>query len=120
MVSGIECIVGMTTDPQFGSAIMFGLGGIFVEVLNDVAFRIVPFDCAQAECLIGEIKAKRILEGFRGLKADKPSIKRTLMAIQKLAPLVDEIDINPLITNANGSYAIDARIVLRKKEVDFK
>jgi acetyl coenzyme A synthetase (ADP forming)-like protein len=114
MVSGIECIVGMTTDPQFGSAIMFGLGGVFVEALNDVAFRIIPFDTAEAERLLGEIKSKKILDGFRGLKADKPSIIRTLLAIQKLAPFVEEIDINPLLTNANGSFAVDARIVLKK------
>ncbi len=115
MVSGIECIVGMTTDPQFGPAVMFGLGGVFVEALKDVAFRIVPFDAREAERLIGDIKAKKILDGFRGMKADQPSIIRTLLAIQKLAPLVKEIDINPLLSNASGSYAVDARIVLATK-----
>ena len=113
MVSGIECIVGITTDQQFGSAVMFGLGGVFVEALKDVVFRVVPFDAAEAGRMIGEIKAKRILEGFRGLKADKASIIKTLVAVQKLAPLVKEIDINPLLTNQEGSYAVDARIVLR-------
>ncbi len=116
MVSGIECIVGMTTDPQFGPAIMFGLGGVFVEALKDVAFRIVPFDEAEAQRLMGDIKAKKILEGFRGMKADKPSIIKTLVAIQKLAPLVKEIDINPLLTNQHGSYAVDTRIVLKSPE----
>ena len=113
MVSGIECIVGITTDPQFGSAVMFGLGGVFVEALKDVTFRVVPFDAAEAGRMVGEIKAKRILEGFRGMKADKPSIIKTLVAVQKLAPYVKEIDINPLLTNENGSYAVDARIVLK-------
>jgi acetyl coenzyme A synthetase (ADP forming)-like protein len=113
MVNGIECIVGITTDPQFGSAVMFGLGGVFVEALQDVTFRVVPFDAAEAERMIGEIKAKKILEGFRGMKADKDSIIKTLVAVQKLAPLVKEIDINPLLTNQDGSYAVDARIVLK-------
>ena len=113
MVSGIECIVGITTDPQFGSAVMFGLGGVFVEALKDVTFRVVPFDASEAGRMVGEIKAKRILEGFRGMKADKPSIIKTLVAVQKLAPYVKEIDINPLLTNQEGSYAVDARIVLK-------
>jgi acetyltransferase len=113
MVSGIECIVGITTDPQFGPAVMFGLGGVFVEALKDVTFRVVPFDAAEAGRMIGEIKAKKILDGFRGMKADKDSIIKTLIAVQKLAPLVKEIDINPLLTNQEGSYAVDARIVLK-------
>ncbi|MBF0503579.1 MAG: acetate--CoA ligase family protein [Candidatus Omnitrophica bacterium] len=113
MVTGIECIVGTTTDPQFGAAVMFGLGGVFVEALKDVAFRVVPFDQGEAERLIGEIKARRILEGFRGMSADKPSIVKTLIAVQKLAPYVKEIDINPLLSNQSGSYAVDARIVLK-------
>lgn len=112
MVNGIECIVGMTTDPQFGPAVMFGLGGVFVEALKDVTFRVAPFDAAEAERMMGDIKSKKILEGFRGMKADKPSIIRTLVAVQKLAPFVKEIDINPLLTNQDGSYAVDARIVL--------
>ncbi len=112
MGSGIECIVGITQDPQFGPAVMFGLGGVFVEALKDVSFRAVPFDGAEAQRMVEEIKARKILEGFRGMKADKPSIIRTLLAVQKLAFHVKEIDINPLLTNQEGSYAVDARIVL--------
>jgi len=78
-----------------------------------VTFRVVPFDASEAGRMVGEIKAKRILEGFRGMKADKPSIIKTLVAVQKLAPYVKEIDINPLLTNQEGSYAVDARIVLK-------
>lgn len=112
MVQGIECIVGLTHDPQFGPVVMFGLGGVFVEVLKDVAFRIVPFGPIEAERLIHEIKSAAILDGFRGMKADKNSILRVLGAVQKLAPLVKEIDINPLISNSEGSYAVDARIII--------
>ena len=113
MVSGIECIVGITTDPQFGSAVMFGLGGVFVEALKDVTFRVVPFDASEAGRMIEDLKSRNILKGFRGMKADKESIIKTLVAVQKLAPFVKEIDINPLLTNQEGSYAVDARIVLK-------
>ncbi len=112
MMSGIECIVGMSRDPQFGPVVMFGLGGVFVEALKDVSFRIVPFGQEEARRLIGEIKSKKVLDGFRGLKADKESIIQTLCAVQKLSSLVKEVDINPLITNDQGSYAVDARIIL--------
>ncbi len=112
MVDGLQCIVGMNKDPQFGPAVMFGLGGIFVEVLKDVSFRIVPFNENEAQRLVGEIKAKKLLDGYRGQGAHKESIIKTLMAIQKIAAHVKEVDINPLITNKDGSFAVDARIIL--------
>ena len=112
MVDGLQCIVGMNKDPQFGPAVMFGLGGIFVEVLKDVSFRIVPFNENEAQRLVGEIKAKKLLDGYRGQGAHKESIIKTLMAIQKIAQHVKEVDINPLITNKDGSFAVDARIII--------
>lgn len=112
MIEGIECITGLSSDPQFGPIVMFGLGGVFVEVLKDVAFRVVPFGKIEAQRLIEDIKGQQILGGFRGFEADKDSLIQTLCAIQKLAPLVKEIDINPLITNQEGSFAVDARIIL--------
>ena len=112
MVEGIECIIGLSRDPQFGPVVMFGLGGVFVEALKDVAFRIVPFGKVEAERLIGEIKSKKILDGFRGMKAHKQSLIQTMCALQKLAPYVKEIDVNPIMTNENGSFAVDARIIL--------
>ncbi|MBF0385327.1 MAG: acetate--CoA ligase family protein [Candidatus Omnitrophica bacterium] len=112
MVKGVECIVGLSQDPQFGPVVMFGLGGVFVEALKDVSFRVVPFGEIEAERLIGEIKAKKILEGFRGMKADKKTIIKTMLAIQKIANHVKEIDINPLMTSDKGSFAVDARIVI--------
>ena len=112
MIKGIECIVGMSQDPQFGPAVMFGLGGVFVEALKDVTFRVVPFGRQEAERMLDEIKAKKILKGFRGMTAHRQSLVATLMAVQKLAPLVKEIDINPLLTSTEGSFAVDARILL--------
>lgn len=112
MVDGLQCIVGMNKDPQFGPAVMFGLGGIFVEVLKDVSFRIVPFGEEEAHRLLSEIRAKKLLDGYRGQGAHKESIIKTLMAIQKISAHVKEVDINPLITNKDGSYAVDARIII--------
>jgi acyl-CoA synthetase (NDP forming) len=112
MQKGIECIIGMSKDPQFGSVVMFGLGGVFVELMKDVSFRVVPFGEIEAERLVNSIKGQKVLNGFRGMKAHKESIIKTLCAVQKLAPLVEEIDINPLISNDEGSYAVDARIVV--------
>lgn len=112
MIKGIECIVGMSLDPQFGPVVMFGLGGIFVEVLRDVSFRVVPFGALEAERLIRDIKGVQVLDGFRGMQAHQPSIIRTLSAVQRLAGVVREVDINPLLTNQQGSFAADARIIL--------
>ncbi|MBF0618677.1 MAG: acetate--CoA ligase family protein, partial [Candidatus Omnitrophica bacterium] len=112
MVEGVQCIVGMNKDPQFGPAVMFGMGGIFVEILKDVSFRIVPFSEGEATRLVGEIKAKKLLDGYRGQGAHKESIIKTLMAVQKIADHVKEVDVNPLITNKDGSFAVDARIII--------
>jgi len=112
MVKGLECIIGMSRDPQFGPVVMFGLGGVFVEALKDVSFRIVPFGEIEAGRLIQDIQARKILDGFRGMQAHQPSIIRTLCAVQRLADHVKEIDINPLMTDTHGSFAVDARIVL--------
>ena len=112
MVDGVQCIVGMNKDPQFGPAVMFGMGGVLVEILKDVSFRIVPFSEGDAKRLVGEIKAKKLLDGYRGQGAHKESIIKTLMAVQKIAEYVKEVDINPLISNVAGSYAVDARIII--------
>ncbi len=113
MVRGIECIVGLNHDPQFGPAVMFGLGGVFVEALKDVAFRVVPFGPREAERLLDDIAARSVLDGFRGMKADRPSLVTALCAVQRIAPLVEEVDINPLMSSQEGSFAVDARIIIR-------
>ena len=112
MVQGIECIVGMSRDAQFGPVVMFGLGGVFVEALKDVSFRVVPFGPVEAGRLIQEIKSRKVLDGFRGMQAHRESIIQTICAVQKLASVVKEVDINPLVSNQDGSFAVDARIIL--------
>jgi acetate---CoA ligase (ADP-forming) subunit beta len=114
---GTEVIIGMTKDPSFGPVLMFGLGGIFVEVLKDVAFRIVPLDKTDATEMINEIKGKKLLEGYRGQDpADIPFLEQMLL---KLSALVDktesiaEIDMNPVFAYKQGAVVVDARIILK-------
>jgi acetate---CoA ligase (ADP-forming) subunit beta len=114
--AGTEVIIGMTQDPSFGPVLMFGLGGIFVEVLKDVAFRIVPLEKNDACKMISEIKGKKILEGYRGQDpADIPFLADMLI---KLSEFVDktegiaEIDMNPVFAYQRGAVVVDARIIL--------
>ncbi len=116
---GLETILGMKRDPHFGPLLMFGLGGILVEVLKDVTFRIAPVNDLSAESMITGIKAHRLLEPFRGQPArDKKKIKECIQRLSQLVtdfPEIEEIDINPLLvyTEGAGALAIDARILLR-------
>jgi len=111
-----EVIVGMVTDPQFGPALMFGLGGIFVEVLKDVTFRIAPITEVDAREMIEEIKAFPILKGYRGYpQADLDSIVRILMAVSKLVmerPEINQLDLNPIEVYEKGAKVVDARIII--------
>ncbi|MBW1998928.1 MAG: acetate--CoA ligase family protein [Deltaproteobacteria bacterium] len=116
---GIEIIMGMTRDPQFGPVLMFGLGGVFVEVLKDVTFRIVPLEKRDASEMIREIKGFRLLEGYRGQDpADIASLEEMLL---KLSAFVDgreeikEIDMNPVFAYKDGALVVDARIILERQ-----
>ena len=118
----IEVIVGATRDPTFGPVIMFGLGGIFVEVLKDVSFRVAPLEPEDAEEMIKEIKTHKILEGYRGMPPrDVESIKDILMKVSKLMLEVDEIqdiDLNPIMLyeKGKGAVAVDVRVILKEKK----
>jgi acyl-CoA synthetase (NDP forming) len=113
---GIEVIIGTFKDPQFGPVIMFGLGGIFVEVLKDVSFRIVPIARGDATEMIKEIKAYSLLKGYRGMEpAHLPSLEDILMKVSNFVaktPEIKEIDLNPVIAYKDSAIAVDARIVL--------
>ncbi len=118
---GREMIVGVSHDPQFGPTIMFGLGGIFVEVMKDIALRVAPITRNDAEEMIKEIKGRNILGAFRDKpEADIDSIIDTLLKISKLCDdlreTVLEIDINPLMVfdKGKGVKVVDALVVLRK------
>jgi acetate---CoA ligase (ADP-forming) len=113
---GQECIVGMIRDPQFGGVLMFGLGGIFVEVLKDVSFRVAPLSDLDIEEMITEIKGYPILSGIRGKKPmDMGVLRDLLQKVSQIAedhPDIQEIDLNPVIVHEQGASIVDARIIL--------
>jgi len=113
---GIEVIMGMTRDASFGPVLMFGLGGVFVELLKDVAFRIVPLEKYDAAEMITEIKGKKLLEGYRGQPpADIPYLEQMLLKLSAFCaktPGIAEIDLNPVFAYSNGAVVVDARIIL--------
>lgn len=113
---GTEVIIGMTTDAQFGPVIMFGLGGIMVEVLKDVSFRLVPLEDRDAGQMIAEIKGAPVLAGVRGQPpADIDALKSTIRKVSEFVekhPEVRELDLNPVFAYPDGALAVDARIVI--------
>jgi acyl-CoA synthetase (NDP forming) len=114
---GHEMIVGLKKDAQFGHALMFGLGGIFVEVYKDVSFRVVPFERREAFEMISEIKGYPVLKGIRGRKpACMEAIVDVLMSVSKIAEKekIIELDINPLMVNESGAMAVDARAMIEE------
>jgi acyl-CoA synthetase (NDP forming) len=118
MLKGTELIVGSSCDPQFGRMLMFGMGGVFVEIYKDVTFRLVPIAEFDAREMIEEIKGKAILEGARGFpKADKEAIVKVLVTLSKgllRYPAISELDINPLMVTEKGPVAVDARVIVAK------
>jgi acyl-CoA synthetase (NDP forming) len=113
---GTEVIIGMSKDPQFGPVLMFGLGGILVEVLKDVSFRIVPLTSRDAREMIREIKGYPILEGYRGQEpANIAVLEEMLLKVSDFVeqkPEIKEIDINPIFAYSDGAVAVDARVIL--------
>jgi acyl-CoA synthetase (NDP forming) len=118
---GQEMVIGGLRDPDFGPLVMVGLGGIFVEVLRDVAFRICPITRLDAEEMIDELKGAALLQGARGREpVSREAIIDALLNIggedgllMQHADDIAEADINPLIVSANGAVAVDARFILR-------
>lgn len=116
IAGGTEVIIGMTKDSQFGPMLMFGLGGILVEVLKDVSFRMVPITETDARDMISEIKGYPLLKGFRGSDpVNEDALAEVLINLSNYIeqhPEIEEVDINPLIASGNGLTAVDARMVL--------
>ena len=115
---GVECAVGVSHDALFGPVVMFGLGGVLVEVLGDVSFRVPPFDRAEAGRMIREVKGFPLLTGVRGqAKADLKALVDVILKVQRLAvdhtDTIAELDINPLVVHPTGATALDALIVSR-------
>jgi acetyltransferase len=120
--SGLEILIGMNRDPQFGPLVTFGLGGIYVEALKDASFRIAPFSRDEAAQMLTEIRAKALLDGVRGEPpVDKETLIDALLRIGQLVldfPEIAELDINPLIVyeEGRGGVALDMRLILLKAE----
>ena len=118
---GVECILGVQRDPVFGPVVMFGLGGILVEALRDVSFRLAPFDKAEALRLIDSIKARVVLDGWRGAPAaDIDALADALTALSRFAAAagdkLESIDINPFVVlpKGKGVMALDAVLVVQE------
>ncbi len=111
-----ELVVGLTRDPQFGPCVMFGLGGIFTEVLKDITFRVAPLEKRDALEMMSEIKAHKILDAVRGMpEADRDLLADILINVGRIGlenDAVKEIDINPLILSGSKPVAVDALIIL--------
>jgi acetyltransferase len=113
---GVELIVGVVRDPQYGQVLMVGLGGVFVEAMRDVVFRTVPVSQADALEMLGEIRAQAMLEGVRGLPTvDRLAIADLLVKVSSLAiahPALAAIDLNPVVAHLDGYAVVDSRMLL--------
>ena len=120
MVQGVEVIIGVTRDPQFGPFVTFGLGGVYVEVLRDVSHRLAPITLAEAKKMISEVKSYPILLGARGRKAlDINAIARTIVCVSRISQdfkEIQEIEINPLVVQETGCIAVDALVVVETRD----
>jgi len=118
MVSkGVEIIIGLIQDPVFGLSIMCGIGGIFTELYKDVTFRIVPIDRYDAEQMIEEIKGKKLVEGFRNIRANKQLVIDLLLKVsnmgQELDEHIDQMDLNPVFVYEDDLCVVDAKLILK-------
>jgi acyl-CoA synthetase (NDP forming) len=114
---GVEIIVGLVQDPTFGLSIMCGIGGIFTELYKDVSFRVVPIDSYDAAQMIEELTGKKLLEGFRGIKANKQLVIDLVLKISKLGEelidQVDQMDLNPVFVYEKRICVVDAKLILK-------
>jgi acetyltransferase len=115
---GVEVIIGTKYDDQFGPVIMYGLGGIMVEILEDVSFRVLPLSPSSARKMIEETKSFPILDGVRGTPpSDKKAIRKLLLLCSEVVesyPEIAEMDLNPIIVYNEGLSIVDARIILKE------
>ena len=119
---GVEVIIGMSKDAQFGPVLMFGLGGIFVEIIKDVSFRIVPLLKRDAGEMVREIKGFPLLNGYRGSEpVDIENLENLLLKVSEFVektPEIKELDLNPIFAYKDGAVAVDARVILETAAAD--
>ena len=115
--SGVEVIIGTKIDDQFGPIIMYGLGGIMVEILKDVSFRVLPITSSDARKMVDETKSHPILDGVRGEPpCDKKALQKLMVLCSELMeayPEIAEMDLNPVIVHETGLSVVDVRIILK-------
>ena len=115
-VDGLEMIAGLKKDPTFGHVVVFGLGGIYTEIIKDVSFRICPVELKDIKEMMQEIKGYKLLKGYRGKKFNIKSVENVILRLSKLVEShsnIEELDINPLIVNSKEAVIADARIVMK-------
>ena len=123
VANGVETILGIHRDPVFGPVVMFGLGGVLVEVLNDVSFRVAPFDEEEAKRMVSELKGYAILRGTRGKgPCDLPALFTALARLSQFAALhgdaIESVDVNPFLVlpEGQGAIALDALIIPKSRQ----
>ena len=117
---GVEIIIGLVQDPTFGLSVMCGIGGVFTELYKDVSFRVVPIDAYDAAQMVEELAGKKLLEGFRGIKANKQLVIDLVLKVstlgEELVDQVDQMDLNPVFVYERRVCVVDAKLVLKKGE----
>lgn len=115
--SGVEVIIGLIQDPTFGLSIMVGVGGIYTEVYQDVSFRVIPIEEYDAWEMLEEVKGKKLLEGFRNIKADKQQVIDLLLKVSDLGSdlidVLDQMDLNPVFIYKDSYCVVDAKMILK-------
>ncbi len=115
--SGVEMFLGLKNDPSFGHVLLTGIGGVFVEVYRDVAFRVCPINQTDAERMLDELKGKALLKGVRGQKpVNQKALVSAMVSLSKLPekfPKLEELDVNPFFVNEKEGKAVDARLVFK-------
>ncbi|MBA3043761.1 acetyl-CoA synthetase [archaeon] len=115
--TGVEAIVGLIDDPTFGLSIMFGVGGIFTEIFKDVVFRVLPIDRKDAEDMMSEIKSRKVLDDFRGIKVNRDALINILLNASNLGVdfqnSIKEMDLNPVFLREKDAVVVDARMIIK-------
>ncbi len=114
---GVEAIIGLVQDPTFGLCIMFGIGGIYTELYQDVSFRVVEIDKSDAIEMVDEVKGKKLLEGFRNIKANKEEVIDLLLKVSKIGQThmqsIDQMDLNPVFVYEDSICVVDAKLIVK-------
>jgi len=115
---GVEIIIGLVQDPTFGLSVMCGIGGVFTELYKDVSFRVVPIDAYDAAQMVEELAGKKLLEGFRGIQANKQLVIKMVLKVstlgEELIDQVDQMDLNPVFVYEKRVCVVDAKLVLKE------